>query len=353
MASLLFYILIFIIIFILNSIGSQFYVKKKPIGKILIFLGFLTLLLIQGLRYNVGTDYKSYLEYYNIIKSTSLRNLFSLSWEWGALITFKFSSILFNNPKIIFSIIGLFILYPIYKINKMYDYKYLNYSILTFCFMYLPFCLNGMRQGIAMGFGLLCFMYLIESKKVKASISFLIGALFHRTILLLLPYLIIYYIFKSQKYKKYSFILTCAMSVIILFLLKDFLVSKNILSYTYYLNDININNLSLQVIIFYVPIILLIIFYSKKTIISETLCGLVISGIIFNVIGTSAHYLTRIALYFNYFQIILMPHIIENIKNKDTRIIVKVLYLAYLIIYFIIEFYINGKHEIIPYQIAF
>ena len=352
MASLIFYFTIFTIVFIINSAASSLYKKNKIVSKILIFISFLILLLIQGLRYKVGTDYEAYLDYYNLIKYSSWKSLFLINWEYGALIIFKLASFLYETPTIMFFIIGFLNLYPLYRVNKLYEYKYLSYSILTFCCLFLPFCLNGMRQGIAMGFVLLSFMYLIEQKQIKSIIALVTAILFHKTAVLIIPYIIIYKLFKEKNFGKYCIVLSITLSIVILFFLKDFFAENDILTYSYYLNDININNISIKVMMFYIPVIILMLLFSKrKQLYHKVSSTLVVSGIFFDIIGTSAKYLTRISLYFTFFQILLLPYLIQNIKNNDTKKIIKVLYVVYLILYFIIQFYMMGKHEIFPYRI--
>lgn len=351
MVSLLFYLSIFLVIFIISYIGSIFYKKNKKIGNFIIILSFLVMLIIFGFRYKVGTDYETYLTYYNTIKFSSWSNLFLLKWEKGALVFFKLVSMLFNKPYIIFIIISFLQLYPIYKMNKLYEFKYLPYSLLCFLTLYMPFFMNGMRQGIAMSFSLYSFSLLMHKNYKKSFFVILIGILFHKTALLLLPFIILYIFIKNKNYSKCSFILSIFLSIIILFFLKDFFIENDISTYSSYLDDINVSKISIKPILWYIPSIIIIFLFGKKDIIFRNYNGLFLSGVLFNIIGTSAHYLNRISYYFTFFEIILIPYLICNIKDEKSKKIVKLIYIIYLIIYFIYQFYISGKNEIFPYKI--
>ena len=326
MDQLLIYYIVYFLIFFLNCIGLHLYKnnKNKIFGKVFLILGFVLLLSFIGFRYNVGTDYKYYIQYFDKIKLLNFNNIFNFDWEYGAVILFKLISLFFNNNKIIFFFIGILQLYPIYKINKLNDYKYLPYSILVFCFTFLPFYFNGMRQGIAISFVLLVFYYLIKKSYLKSTISFIIGFLFHKSILLFLPYIILYFIVKNEKYRKYSILITIVISIIILFFFKDLANTIDLSDYTYLINKIDANRISFLLIVLYIPkLLLLFLLFKKNNEEYSKYYGLYINGIILDIIGTSARFLSRISYYFLIFEILLFPYIIQNINNKKIRLLIK------------------------------
>lgn len=351
MYSLFFYIIFFIFVFALNIIGSNYYNSnnKRIIGKFFISFSFILMLFLVGLRYKVGTDYDSYLKIYDTIKNLDWSRLDLLSWEYGSIVIFKISSYFLFNSYLIFFVIGFITLYPIYKANKLLDYKYLAYSILTFCCLYLPFCLNGMRQGMAMSIILYGFVLLMLNHK-RGILYIIISILIHKSSVLFLPFMILY-LFEKNNFKKYSIILTVLLSIFILFFLKNILIDNDISYYSSYLNNVNTESISFKIIIFYIPIILISVLYTKANSVSNIYSGLFYSGIVFEIIGSSARYMNRIALYLNLFQIIFIPYIISKIENKNTKMIIKIFYIIYLITYFIFQFYVKNKNEIFPYQI--
>ena len=71
---------------------------KNSKKKVLIILSAVVPILFIGLRYNVGTDYNSYLSMYNSIsKIDNISTLLQIDWEIGALFLFKIVSLLFTG----------------------------------------------------------------------------------------------------------------------------------------------------------------------------------------------------------------------------------------------------------------
>ena len=309
-------------------------------------------ILFIGFRYNVGTDYDNYVNTYNIIKNLNFFELIDYDWELGGKVILKIAS-LFNYDKLVFILIAVFNLLPIFMINKMYNYKYLAFSILTYNFLFLPFCMNGMRQGISMSFILYSMFLLLNNKRKNSIIFFILAFLFHKSCILFLPYYLCLLFDKTEnkrKFMKQSIVITLSSSFLILFFLKSFLVEYGILKYSSYINKIDTSNISFNVILSSIPILLIIFLSKKNDYITNTLKPIVISGLIFYIVGTSAQYLYRIGLFFTYFEIFLVPYIINKIDDKKLKTLIYILYIIYLILYFWYQFYFVGQHEIFPYQ---
>lgn len=351
MKSLILYLFVFMIVFILNSIGSKYYKNHKMVSSIIIFISFMILILLIGCRESVGTDYDSYIYYYNFISNLNFDELSVVDWEYGAVLIFKLTSLIFQNEKFIMIVLAVLTIYPLYKLNKLYDYKYLPYSILTYSLILLPFSMNGMRQAIAMSFIALAVGYLMKEKKLKSILSIIIAFSFHKSAIIIVPYLVLFMIKKGRKIERDYTLITLFISVIILFF-NEYLINLGFISeYDYYLTDINIGNISLNAILFHIPIILIMLSFSNKEEKHLNLLkGLVISGIILDFIGTSKQYLSRIALYYTMFEILLIPLLLKHINNQTTKKLISFLYIIFLVIYFVYQFYILGRHEIFPYQ---
>jgi len=351
MKSLILYLIVFMIVFILNSIGSKYYKNHKSISSIIIFISFMILILLIGCRESVGTDYDSYMYYYNFISNLNFDELSVVDWEYGAVFIFKLTSLIFNNEKAIMIVLAILTIYPLYKLNKLYDYKYLPYSILTYSLMLLPFSMNGMRQAIAMSFMALSVGYLMKENKLKSITSIIIAFLFHKSAIIVIPYLVLFMIKKGRKIERDYTLVTLFISVIILFFNEQLISLGFISEYDYYLTNINIENISLNTFLFHIPFILIMLCFSNKEQNHLNLLkGLVISGIILDIIGTSKQYLSRIALYYTMFEILLVPMLLKHINNQTTKKLISFLYVIFLVIYFVYQFYILGRHEIFPYQ---
>lgn len=346
------YLAVYLIYFALELFLCYFASKSK--SKIWIFLSFIFPIFFIGLRYNVGTDYKNYSKIFDIIKSIdNIKDLLDFNWEIGAKLLFKIVSLLFDDNKIIFVFIALLTIYPIYRCNKMFNYKYLVLSMLIFNTIYMPFCMNGMRQGIAMSCILYSIVLAINEKKIKSILWLLIAISFHSSAFIVAPYLLVNFLDKSNnknKSSKYTIYLTIIMSIIVLIFLKDLINNAFFSSYSFYIKNINTNSISFSSIIISLPTIIIVFLMKSKDKYINTFSVLLISGIIFKVVGTSAQYLNRISLYFTFFEILLIPYLIQKIEKKQTKFIVLLMYALYLIAYFIFQYYILDRNEIFPYR---
>lgn len=353
MIDCLIYFAVFAVVFILNYMAIR---QKNPgLKKFLIITGFLILLAFIGFRYNVGTDYDSYLKSYTTISEVSWSKLPSLRTELLVASIFKLCSYILWDARLIFVVLGFLMLWPIYKINKLYDYKYLAYSVLIYCVLFLPFGLNGMRQGIAMGFAMLSLVYMYRKKIKNGLISFVLAVLLHTSSLIILPYLVLIYFTerKNIKFSVLNLLLTAFISVAVLFFLNNFLLENGFSQYDYILGKINIERMSLNGAIMYAPILLLTLILRNNGIEKKEYSitkGLTISGAIFSIVGTAAQYLSRFSLFFLMPSIVLVPQLIQSIPKKNIRIILKCLLFIYLLIFFYVQYSLWGKHEILPYQ---
>ena len=352
MIDCLVYFGIFGLVFALNVL-VMFNKNKRVARKVLLILSFLVLLLFIGFRYNVGTDYDNYLLLYDSIMHTSWDKLSIINVEPFVAMLFKACSCILPDPKLIFIVLGGLMLYPIYKINKLYDYKYLAYSILTFCIMFLPFGLNGMRQGIAMSFALLSFVYFVKKDVWRGLCSFIIAVLFHMSAFLVAPYLLLIWVHSHKKirFTTLNIMLTVLLSVVILFFLNNLLIENGIMKYDYMLGSIDVEKISFSGLSLYLPVMLLMFLSNDEQKDDISIYkNLAVTGFVFLIIGTTARYLSRFALYFLIPSIIMLPMLVQNIAQKNNRIIVKVAFIVYLMAFFYVQCSINGWYEILPYR---
>ncbi|WP_409557921.1 MULTISPECIES: EpsG family protein [Flavobacteriaceae] len=153
-----------------------------------LFLGFSVLVLIVGLRYNVGVDYMGYYnDYYGI----------GFAHHWEAKIAryefgyeFILRTLLYLNLKVwvLFTFVAILIWYFFIQSFKIFPFllKWGIFFAFTTGFFFAS--MNGMRQTIA----LVIFMYAIkyiETKSLKKfTLYILLASSFHTSILLVYPF---------------------------------------------------------------------------------------------------------------------------------------------------------------------
>ena len=361
MQSLVIYIISFIVVVVLYKIGLIMKKSNKNIFyKIFKIISLLVLAFIVCLRYNVGTDYFSYMNLYEYCGTVPLNEIFNYRMEPGAILVYKLSYMLSSNPiTIIFSmstiiVISLYMLMD--KIEKYYGEKLdTSIALLCFLFLFLPFCFNGMRQGIAFIIGLISILEFIHNKKIASIVTILIAMSFHTSAIIIAIYMALYAFFKKNN-KKIVFKTVAFSSIIaiILFAAPTILLNFSIFEkFNMYLtsNSSTINKSYVILLILNMPLLILIILNRKKIVGEEKyLAGLWISSQILYFFCSFSTFLNRISLYFEVICIILIPIVINDQTNKKNNIIIKYLCVAYMIFYFYIHFYAFGSHGIFPYQ---
>ena len=155
-------------------------IKKKY----LVFWLFLSfLILFDGLRWEMGTDWPNY-----------YKQFYKIKWNSGFEIGFKIYTDLFskltNNYSIYLFVTTSFIYLGIFlTIFKITNYSFLSIFYLT---AYIPWYSGALRQMIACAFFTLAIKTIFEKKKYKFLIFMTIGFLFHKSLGAFFP---IYWIF--------------------------------------------------------------------------------------------------------------------------------------------------------------
>lgn len=347
-ASLFFYIILFTSLVGLMGLYDYNYNKKhKKICNIIFLIAFIVLTFVSGFRYYVGTDYANYIKYYH-----------SYSFlEIGDRVLFQIANMISAEPQTIIFIYSfltnLLVMLAIKKLGKK------NGTMLIFAsylFIYLPFSYNIIRQGLSMALALYALAFLQNNQKKQTILLLFLSFLIHNSTIILFPYfLVAMFSKKTEKISKKLILVTFA-TLIILFLGSPILSRFSIFNnYKGYFLKISFSNIDYNFILAYFPFLVLL-FLFKKSISESTLlknyCSIFFTGFLFEFLLSSSD-ISRIALYFSLIQIVLFPLLLNKIKDKFSRKIVKIIYYCCLILYFIYVFYIYGRAEIFPYNNTF
>ncbi|MFH2244671.1 EpsG family protein [Enterobacter sichuanensis] len=189
-----------IILFILLTFSISDLQKKDQIALLLLdkyiyFIAMMILLFFAGLRFDTGWDYKGYNYYYELIPTMSdyfnnIEVFQSIYFEPGfklLMMLAKSCGLDFYGFQFLVSLICVVI------INKSIAKEK---SKLLFIFVYFSTCylflnMSVIRQGIAVSFLYMAVSSLFNQNKKKAVIYLLIGCLFHFSLIVMLPILII------------------------------------------------------------------------------------------------------------------------------------------------------------------
>jgi uncharacterized membrane protein YciS (DUF1049 family) len=363
MDSVLLYFIVFAFVFAIQTYAMK--QTNQTAKRTLAIMSFLPILLLIGLRYRVGTDWIGHVKIYELYSSMPFEDVLARGDDIGSKLIIGLAPHIFNDYKPIFWIYGLLTLYPIYKINKNHGFKYLAYSTLVFNLTIFPASLNIMRQCAAAAFALLAFDYLKTQQKFKIAtiVCIIIATILHTSALIMLPFLILYRVTRKRRktYWWLSILLGTAIAFSLTTVLKDIFAAIGYTEYDYIMTATSNISFSLSAILLntaqYIMMLFVFLLYQNSQgkndssiIDTKNIFSLVLNGSIFELVGTATKYLSRISFYFSFYQIILMPTMLQNIKNKKNRLIAKTICISTFAIVFVVHCFILRHYEIIPYK---
>lgn len=293
-----------------------------------------TLFLVMALRhYSVGVDTKQYLyRYNNIIYPLNFSILGMKEWGFHGIAAILKNSGVSNQGYI--AIISLIIIvlytrfYYKYSPNMFFSF-YLHLTIGLF-----SLSLSGVMQAISVGIILIAFDYMIQDKPIHFIICVVVAYIFHNSAVFFLP---VYFLRNIKIDRKKGFILLLSFCFALIMINPVMDIIKLIVpnQYASYLSPENASSANPLVIIVALGITTFCLFFmneddnldteSYKLRSSLLIMSLINSFV--NVLSFNASIISRIAFYFVPFNIILIPFIINRIRNKGTKYMTFILFL--------------------------
>lgn len=219
-------------------------------------------------------------------------------------------------------------------------------SLLDSCFFFFTSTLyynyfSMMRQWFAVALFFLAFKWLKQKQFIPYLLICLFAAQFHNSAYLCIP---IYFVVHDRpfcnKQLVYVFII-----VIMLLLLNPLLetLESSSSTYNYVFDTMNQNSGSspIRIIIAAVPVILCFLYRKKIWNMNNKTLNISLNMSIINLVltiiatFTSGLYLIRMSTYFNIFNLLLFPFLLENILTGKNKRIIKIgFFIFYLLFYF-------------------
>lgn len=355
----MFYYIIFYFIVL-----TVFYSSEKQIKGVVIFW-FLFLTLLSGLRYDVGADYMSYVDIFNMIPTT-FNNLFpkEVHIEWGAYLLMYIIKALHLNVYVFFFLMSFISFVFLYKSIIKLNPHYAHYSVIIyFAFFFLQYHFNIIRHGVMVSLVWYAFSYIEERNFRKFITYIIIGGTFHILAFAMIPF---YWLLNRTYSFKFvllslllSFVLGTVLSNILLAILMMTPLKDSIYYYTelFYANEEISTSISLGTILNTVILIVFIYLFKNKIqsmkIISNALFYALLTIYIFRGFGIFGE---RIGGLLNLSIIFIIPYFFAIIK-KNSYIIVNGIIVLYCILLLSRNLTsINsatGKPQFLPYKTIF
>ena len=187
------FIVYYSIIFSFAFFSRYIYISKRSFGRIL--LGYMIPIFIAAIllggRYNTGSDWENYKEYYDelLFRGISFEEAFSASLEPAYLILNKCIAFFNVGSSVFFAVVVILqfsVVYLLYR-NKS---KLLPYALFFYTMGNITLNMNIVRQTLAMSILFLSLKY-ASNNKIKFLVLYIVSVGFHYSAIIFLPVIIL------------------------------------------------------------------------------------------------------------------------------------------------------------------
>ncbi|HHK5535700.1 capsular biosynthesis protein [Bacillus cereus] len=306
------------------------FVMLKP-SRLLILMATTSLVLVSGLRNNIGDTY-FYMHAYKVT---------DFNWEnvqdsknIGFSILQMILQMYTNDPQVLIFVTALItnilIVAVLYKYSRMID---LSLYVYIASGMYLV-SMNGVRQYLTAAIIFAATKYILDGNWKKYFLIVLFASTFHQSALVLIP---IYFVVRRKAWSTITFILLfLAVLIVIGFnqFAEIFFATIGDTQYGHYKDFQEGGANVLRVAVDATPLILAFIGRHKLRELfpqSDYIVNMSLLGLVFMIISTQNWIFARFSIYFGLYQLILISWVVKLFTDKDQKFI----YYAVLVCYFI------------------
>jgi transmembrane protein EpsG len=306
-------------------------------NKFLVFGTLCSVVLVSGLRRNIGDTY-FYMYAYELNDFTweFIQSQKDIGFGILQMILKWFSD---DAQLLVFStalITNVLIILVLYKYSRMFElsmYVYITGGLFLIS-------MNGIRQVLAAAILFTATKYLIEGRWKKYILVVLLASTFHQSALILIP---IYFLVRFKAWSKATYLLIFSSIVIVIGFDQFAAVLFSAIEDTQYGGYQNFAEGGASVIRVFVNAAPLVIAYLGRERLreifpnSDYIVNMTMLGFVFMVISTQNWIFARFSIYFSLYQLILISWLIKLFREKDQKFI----YYGILGCYFLYYYYEN------------
>lgn len=339
----MFYLFVFLLIAffsILETINFEArFVRIFPKIIVLLFL------LIAGLRYETGVDWKIYQSMFETtpgideITDPFGRVLIFSSLDYGYCLFISLIKYLGGSIQTVFFVVSLFGYYFLYKSVKYFSDGRSTSLLLHFSLFFFILDMSGLRQGFALTVFFYSIRFVYERKFIKYFLCLIFAASFHWSAYLLIP---LYFVF-TKKLPSLALIAFFGISLLIFFLkiswlgfminkalplIGDFGFAARLILYSNY-NSANLERVlnanTIINVLFFIVTFFLLIYYRKHLEKQNAFFNIFFNIYILQIFAFFCMYefiemADRLRLYFTISNLIILPSIIYLFYSRTDRL---------------------------------
>ena len=336
--------------FVTTRVNNEGFSRQKAFNLSFTFMVFFLLFAVSACRIAVGNDYWVYRDY--ILKIAQNRHV---ATEFGFNWLVRICQFLTKNDECYLLVLGIFSFWTVYFFVKaMYEQSlWFGVSVYLLCTGgYYFLSLNSVRYYFALALALYSMKFVIKGDWLRFIIAVLIGACFHKSILVIL----LLYPLARLKWNKWVFGGAAALCLSLVFF-KDLYRKLIFAVYPYYENSMfDDGSVSFVNIAKSVAIVAFALIYYKKCVADSDenrfYLNLQIGSLMLYCFGSFIPEISRIGYYLNISMVMLIPNILKRIEDKKQKVFFTVAIMLAFAGYF--AFFLRGASDvsirIIPYR---
>ncbi len=304
------------------QLSPTFTQTSRP-HRVFLLLSFLVPFLLSSFRWEVGTDYKTYISLYEAINSISTSSQWVqqlLEVEPLYVLMNLIVKAIFGNPLPIFFISALLLLGFIYRALEDYHEK-ISVMLAVFVFLMLMFSttLNIMRQMISVAIMFYATRHVFAHNYKKAALWMFLALMFHYTALIVLPF----WLFRGTKRYERNVRIIMFSGLVLLFVLGSVFGSLFDRIRFLYLQESGSQPdavLRIGLMLLRAPIIVPILLFRKQLVAHDERNRfwiiMAVFEIVFSYLGYILDVLNRLSLYFAVSWIVLLPALVRSMPTR-------------------------------------
>lgn len=180
--------MIYYVLFVLMSLSLLFKYKGVQTKYIAIFW-IILLSLMASVRRDVGTDYNSYVQMFDMVPTIGQLLPKNLYIEWGAYLSMSFIKTIFGHVEYWFLFTSLITFSAIYlAIRNLFPNITGEALLVYFSFFFLQNHFNIIRHGVTAAFLWLAFSYIPRKQLIQYLFAIIVAVLFHISAVFFVPF---------------------------------------------------------------------------------------------------------------------------------------------------------------------
>lgn len=316
--------LINLFVILLIGIISLSFKSKENRKKIILCGSFLEMFLFLSLRnINVGIDLPNYFYFFDKCNENSWLTIFSYRYEPGFIIYTKIIANIFNNKQLFLCITAFLSLIGPFYIIKRYSKNYFLSIFLYITFQFYTYDFYLLRQIIAISIIMFSLKFVEERSLIKFLLTIALATCFHTSACI---FVIIYWIAKIKMDNRKILIVSIMMFFIAIF--GNFII-EIVLKFFY---QHYAKSAGEEGGYFYFIIIMLVFIFAtlfKKDFFNSDKNNLIwynilIIALLVQLLAIMKPIINRLTIYYSISLIIVLPNVINVIKEKNLRMLLSV-----------------------------